>query len=343
MTFEELDWEALDRLRALFLEGQPKRGGYWKSSRDLACYDATFGERIGWKWDAVLRELQTGAASYWRPPSGPLFDFGCGSGIAGRRVLDFYGTSAFSGLYLHDKSRLAEEFALNEARRCFPTYPIERIAPEALLGQGQSVTLVVSHVLNELPNSEVRRLLGLAREATTIFWLEPGTKAASDALVEVREALRDQFRILRPCPHTGRCGLLASGREKDWCHHFAPAPPGLGTDSFWTRFARQAGIDLRSLPYSHLVLDRRESQRSTLSEGADRILGRPIGFKGYIDMLSCSREGVQDLRLQRRTQPQLAQQLEAAEGSILARWKMQDEGIVGGELLEPACIDKQVE
>ena len=42
MTWEELDWPALDRLRAGFLEGAAAAGPYWKSSSDLASYDFTY-------------------------------------------------------------------------------------------------------------------------------------------------------------------------------------------------------------------------------------------------------------------------------------------------------------
>ena len=48
---------ALDRLRARFLDGSNAGGGYWRSEAELALYDTTFAERIGWKWDAVLAEL----------------------------------------------------------------------------------------------------------------------------------------------------------------------------------------------------------------------------------------------------------------------------------------------
>ena len=51
------DLAILRRLRGRFLAADPIAGDYWESAKDLALYDATFGERIGWKWDAVLREL----------------------------------------------------------------------------------------------------------------------------------------------------------------------------------------------------------------------------------------------------------------------------------------------
>ena len=36
-------------------------GPYWESEAELASYDLTYGERIGWKWDQVLRVHLTGA------------------------------------------------------------------------------------------------------------------------------------------------------------------------------------------------------------------------------------------------------------------------------------------
>ena len=49
MTWSELDWPALDRLRDRFLRGSAAAGAYWNTPEDLASYDITFGERIGWK------------------------------------------------------------------------------------------------------------------------------------------------------------------------------------------------------------------------------------------------------------------------------------------------------
>ena len=88
MTWEELDWDALARLRRRFIGEEPFDGPYWVSESQIASYDFTYGERIGWKWDHVLRELRLRA---WRPAptTRSVFDWGCGSGIAHRAFLDF--------------------------------------------------------------------------------------------------------------------------------------------------------------------------------------------------------------------------------------------------------------
>jgi hypothetical protein len=118
MNWESLDWEVLDRLRENFLSGAAAHGPYWHTITDLECYNFTYGERIGWKWDAVLAELRL---HQWTPcgepgrsaPAGTtVLDWGCGSGIAGRRVVDFFGAANFARLLVHDHSALAMDFAV---------------------------------------------------------------------------------------------------------------------------------------------------------------------------------------------------------------------------------------
>ena len=108
MTWDSLDWEALERLRGQFLRGATA-GPYWTSPTDLASYDLTFAERIGWKWDHVLRELRLRA---WRPAPRTIFDWGCGSGVAARRVISFFGAENFDSLTVWDHSPLACDFAV---------------------------------------------------------------------------------------------------------------------------------------------------------------------------------------------------------------------------------------
>ena len=54
MNWEEIDWHALERMRRAFLQNTASAADYWQSESDLASYDATFAQRIGWKWDYVL-------------------------------------------------------------------------------------------------------------------------------------------------------------------------------------------------------------------------------------------------------------------------------------------------
>src|ERR1035437_10429186 len=124
MKLESLDWEVLDRLRQTFLSEATLPGPYWHTITDLECYDLTYGERIGWKWDALLRELKSRG---WSPPhAATVLDWGCGSGIAGRRVVDNFGAGTFSQLLLHYHSALAMDFSEHRARRAFPALSVGR-------------------------------------------------------------------------------------------------------------------------------------------------------------------------------------------------------------------------
>ena len=109
-------------------------------------------------------------------------------------------------------------------------------------------------------------------------------------------------------------------------------------DSGWVRFGQRAGIDLRSLPYSFLVLDRRalpvgralrptstaenvgDKPRPTGESDLARIIGEPRHYKGYAKVFGCSAEGVADLTLQKRDAPAVFKALKHADGPLIYRW-----------------------
>ncbi len=315
MKIASLDWDALDRLRARFLSGDASAGGpYWQSESDLETYDATFGERIGWKWDAVLREL---ARLRWKPASRHILDWGCGSGVAGRRVIEAFGAENFDSLALSDHSPLAARFAAARARSRFPALRVTTGGEPGV----EPELLVVSHVLNELPPEDRSTLIALAMSAQEILWVEPGTHAASRALIAVREELQTTFDIIAPCPHQSGCGILSAGNERHWCHFFAAPPAGIQNDSDWVRFGQRAGIDLRSLPYSFLVLSRKPG-RSPAPPASSRVIGRPEHFKGYARLFACGEAGVETLELQKREAPELVRSLKRDTEFPLFQWTL---------------------
>jgi hypothetical protein len=329
VTWQTLDWTVLDRLRERFLAGRPSPTPYWTSLHDLANYDLTFGERIGWKWDAVLGEL---CARGWTPPAQEVLDWGCGSGVAGRRVVAWFGPERFQRLCVYDRSALAVEFACAKARAAFPGLKVEP-APE--LGESNpagrpsraphGTLLVVSHVLSELTEAGGRALRRVIDQAAAVLWVEPGTFADSRALLAVREDLRREFLLIAPCTHQRACGLLAAGNERHWCHQFAPPPPAIMADADWVRFAQRAGIDLRSLPYSWLVLERRglrEPVPGLTPPGCSRVIGAPRLYKGFAKVFSCQAAGVFDVELPKRVAPTLFKQLSKGDGPRVCRWQL---------------------
>ena len=330
MNWDSLDWEVLDRLRETFLSGDKTAGPYWHTITDLECYDFTYGERIGWKWDAVLRELQL--RGWGPPPRASVLDWGCGSGIAGRRVVECFGATNFRNLVVHDHSALAIDFAEHHGRKAFPALPVERASVRFLRGDEPIGLLVVSHVVNELDETARAELTELCARAQSILWVEPGTHEVSRALGGWREKLRTQFQLVAPCPHQAACGVLAAGNERHWCHFFAAPPMGVYADSGWVKFGQRAGIDLRSLPYCFLAMER-SSRRETAgaTPSLSRIIGEPRHYKGYAKIFNCDAGGVAELMLQKRDAPELFKALKHGSDASLHRWTHENGRITGIE------------
>jgi SAM-dependent methyltransferase len=322
MTWDELDWTILDRLREGFLHGGAAGGPYWESRDDLAHYDFTYAERIGWKWDAVLRELQRRG---WRPPGGALLDWGCGSGVAGRRVAAAW-PQVVEAIHVWDHSPIARQFAREKAALAWPERKVAEAGDET--PPAGTSTLVISHVLNELNALTRDALLQAIQQVQAVLWVEPGTSDVANELIRWRERLGAEFRFVLPCPHQGRCGLFQPGNERHWCHHFAPPPAGIFADSQWVRFGQRAGIDLRSLPYSVLIMERHAlPERAALPADTSRILGRPDVLKPYARLLNCDATGVQELTLPKRLDPALYRRLDRPEAPRLFRWECNDASI----------------
>ncbi len=319
--FTKIQLVALNRMRECFLNGTAGAQDYWRLMEDLALYDSTFGERIGWKWDAVLREL---ARRGWSPQSRAAIDWGCGSGVAGRRVVTEW--PQIKTLALHDRSPLALRFATDRARQTFAGVEVRRFLrcePDTLL--------LVSHVANELPAPALDELLALAAQAREIVWVEAGTHADSRRLSEIRDRLLPGgFSVIAPCTHQARCGMLAPWNERHWCHHFGAPPEAAFRDARWAEFGKELSIDLRSLPYSFLVLSR---DVAPIEPGFSRVIGEPREAKGYCKVLSCQAEGVSEFMLQKRDAPELHRELRKGREAPIYRWTVDDGKIKGGEAL----------
>jgi hypothetical protein len=315
MNWDTIDWTALQRLRAEYLAGSAGGRDYWRNESDLASYDATFAQRIGWKWDYVLAELSRRG---WVPPMGQLLDWGCGSGIANRAFLDHFTMQSVTGLRVWDRVPLAMEFAAKRAREKYPGLAVDvglgglqlagsEIDTAVALGQGRAgrklvaarphegavapgatrptFTLLISHVLTELNPEQTAALVDLAARAECVLWIEPGTSEVSRRLIGIRERLKERFNVIAPCTHAAPCGMLSSENERHWCHHFAAPPREIFTDGNWSRFARLTGIDLRDLPLSFLVLDQRAAP--SLPAGSGRVIGHPRVYKAHALLLGC--------------------------------------------------------
>jgi ribosomal protein RSM22 (predicted rRNA methylase) len=325
LSWEDLDWTRLERLRSLFLDPSSIDGPYWRDEEDLLAYDLTFAARIGWKWDAVLDEL---ARTGWSPPSTRIYDWGCGTGIATRRLLEACPDHPWENVTVWDHSSLATEFSRKRIEETHPDLdcriqPPDQIAPDSIV--------LVSHALGEANEEDLRVLWDKAGAARSVIVVEPGTYESSRAVIVVRESLKKKFQVVAPCTHRDACGLLTEENARHWCHHFGRVPTEVFMDGNWSRFARSLEIDLRSLPYSYIVLDKLTPREPG---GGSRILGRPRFYKGHCRILSCQASGVHEYELQKRSDKVLWKALKKDRHSGWFEWKTNGNRIVGGREIE---------
>jgi hypothetical protein len=256
-----------------------------------------------------------------------VLDWGCGSGIAGRRVVGAFGPGGFGELRLWDHSEIAVRFAAEAARSRFPGLRVSPAARSYLHSPEPIGLLVVSHVMNELPEAALQELHGLIRRCAAVLWTEPGSRETSRALGLVRDRWAGEFRVVAPCTRAGACPVLAGGNERHWCHHFAPPPPAIFADPQWVRFGQRVGIDLRSLPYSFVALDRNWGGGQA---GLSRVIGRPEHFKPYARLLSCDDDGLAELTLMKRGATELYKELERTRRPLVYRWSRSGDTILSG-------------
>jgi hypothetical protein len=285
--FSSADWQRLRALRDRFLSDASEP--YW-TPRDLELYDATFAQRIGWKWDGVLQTLDRAG---WRPASPRLLDWGCGSGVAARTVADWTGIRAAR---VFDQSAAAMTFAAEKLRALGVTS-----APARRDQDLDGTLLLISHVAGELTDSELDQLVSDAAGAAEILWVEPGSRDISRRLTAARDRLQKHgHHLIAPCTHDLPCPM--NGRERDWCHFFAAPPPEIFQSAFWREFSTRLEIDLRALPFSFLATSR---QPAHWPEGAERVIGRPRALKAHCELFCCGAEGLVTRNLQKRDAPGL--------------------------------------
>jgi len=109
--------------------------------------------------------------------------------------------------------------------------------------------------------------------------------------------------------------LLAPGNERHWCHHFAKVPNHVFQNAGWSQFSKTVEVDLRAIPFSFLVLDRRSPEAKEQS-GNTRVIGYPRPYKGFDKVLSCQAQGVHELILQKRDLPEIYREMKKDPGSL---------------------------
>jgi hypothetical protein len=93
------------------------------------------------------------------------------------------------------------------------------------------------------------------------------------------------------------------------------------------KFGQRAGIDLRSLPYSFLALER--TATTGTPGGWSRVIGRPEHFKPYARLLNCDAQGLTDLEIPKKATGGLYKELERNRAPLVYRWTRERKGARG--------------
>jgi hypothetical protein len=316
MKISGSQWEKLRELRQFFLSARPNRSSYWDSEETVELYDQTLAVRIGWRWDAVIGQLHN---LRWQPPEKLLLDWGCGSGIATRKILEAF--PHFEGIHLADLSPHAERYAAKTVQTQFPSVSVRSGIPAS-----EPFCLLLSHVLGELDPKSEELLASIVARASSLIWVEGGSAVLSKKLVLWRERLN--WPVVAPCTHRQPCGMLAPENHLHWCHFFTRPPAETFRSADWAEFAKQLEIDHRTVAYSYLVLDRSASDQPS---GFSRNIGSTRVYKPLAKLQLCEADGLHDVELMRRDFPDVWRALKKGwspdvvkvvkSGNRISQWK----------------------
>ena len=283
-------WQKLRELRQFFLSAKPTHASYWDSEQTVALYDQTLAVRIGWRWDAVISQLHS---LRWQPREKLFLDWGCGSGVASRKIL-----AAFPNLecaYLADLSPHAERYAAKIVSTKFPSVSVRTGIP-----QSEPFCLLLSHVLGELDDRSEEVLASIVDRASSLIWVEGGSAVLSKKLVLWRERL--DWPVIAPCTHRQPCGMLAPENQLHWCHFFTRPPGETFMSAEWAEFAKQLEIDHGTVAFSYLVLDRAATNQPA---GLARGIGSTRVYKASAKLQLCDDFGLHDVELMKRDFPEI--------------------------------------
>ncbi|MEM8709640.1 MAG: small ribosomal subunit Rsm22 family protein [Planctomycetota bacterium] len=311
--FKQHDLERLRSLRETLLgiEGRPSADEaprYWRDQRDIELYDQVFAARIGWKWDAVLDEVEL-RHELPRPTS--VLDWATGTGVAARRTLA--RLPDVKSVTLFDRDEAVLEFARRSVAEAFPEVHVTATT-EAPVAQFD--LMLASHVLDELEPDGVGALRNAALRSGHVLLVEPGSKKTSRDLSALRDTLVDAFQVLAPCTHAKACGILTPDHKRDWCHLFAKPPAEVHTTGEWSEIHRELRIDLRSLPYSFVALRARSLGAPEPVQAGARMLQRARLQRGRALLDLCDESGVREASLLQRTDKALFKDLKKSTGVV---------------------------
>ncbi len=153
----------------------------------------------------------------------------------------------------------------------------------------KSDLVVVSYMINELPKSDLEKvILKLWNVANKILLIiETGTPKGFSNIKYIRSNLiKQEGHIVSPCPHENRCEI----DENDWCQ-------------FSCRIQRSKThkkLKDGQAPYEDEKFSYVAFSKDEVKKVQNRILRHPIINKGYCEFKICTKDGIKDVKLSKK-------------------------------------------
>ena len=220
-----------------------------------------------------------------------LLDVGAGPGTATWAAAEMWPSlDRFASL---DANAALRDLALQLARESSRLRAMDyrHGSAHAALADAETADLVIaSYVIGEMDEAgqlELARLLWRnARDALLV--VEPGTPEGYARIIALREQLvASGAHVAAPCPHDGRCPL----RRPDWCH-FTQRLPRLQAH----KQIKAAELPFEDEKFSYVVLN-----GVPVARRPARLLAQPVVGKVEISAKLCSSDGLNLIRVPRRT------------------------------------------
>lgn len=142
--------------------------------------------------------------------------------------------------------------------------------------------VIASYSLNELLEKDRFSLVDKLWDLTNKFLVivEPGSKAAYDSLMKLRQHLiLKGAHLLAPCPHSQQCPLA----KDDWCHFSARLER-----SSLHRKTKDATLNYEDEKFSYLIFSKTQFEPCH-----SRVLRRPLKGEGFVKLQLCSTQNTE--------------------------------------------------
>lgn len=145
--------------------------------------------------------------------------------------------------------------------------------------------------------TKVKELLDLMRKLSKgdkkkryLIVIEPGSKANSRELSELKDFCKQNHSILLPCIDNRNCGALV--KPEDWCHEEVSCE----FPDWIQSIGSAASMQKEAILFSYFVL---EVGAEALEESRVRVVSQRLERKGQTECWICKKEGKQMIRAQK--------------------------------------------